>query len=147
MTDGNRHTGQVALPEAGEGAYIQFTIGALEKLEDAYGEDYINVIVKGLAKMRVKVYQGVIANTLHGSSNGDVPYGMTWEALNIRILDALHLALYGRTYEEHLEWERKQVESQMEGLSENPKLAAILSFLSAEKQEPGPDSDHGNTAA
>jgi hypothetical protein len=136
MSDYNRHTGEVAFPEAGESVVIQFTVEAFEKLQSAYGDDYIDIITKGLSKMHVKVYQTTLAATMR---NGDVslmPFGLKYEVINIRILDAMNLAIYGRDYQEQKDWQEEQVLKRLEGAGENPTMAAILSLLSAGKQEP-----------
>jgi hypothetical protein len=133
----DRRAGKVSLPEAGEGAYLQFTMEAYGILETAYGEDYISVVTKGLARVRKGVYEKVIACTLKGSTNGEISsYGMTIEALNIRILDALNLAVYGRTYEEQQKHDEEMLAKKFKDLEENPQTAAILSMMSASQPEP-----------
>lgn len=133
MREFNRQTGEVALPEAGEGAVVQFTVKAFEILESAYGENYIDLIVKGLAKMRTGIYQTVLAATLQKGDVSLMPFGMIYEDLNIVILDALNLAIYGRIYRDQQEIEEKEMVRRLKGLEENPQLATILSSMSAEK--------------
>ncbi len=136
----NRRTGEVSLPEAGEGAVIRFTMGAMEKLEGAYGDDWVQVIIKGMARMRIPIYQKIIACTLQGSSDGDIEaWDLTWEDLNIRILDALNLAIYGKTYEEQNKINEARMVAQLNGLQENPQMAAALSLMSATQPEPKQD--------
>lgn len=139
MTEFNRHTGEVALPEAGEGAAIMFTVQAFETLESAYGDDYIDLIVKGLAKVQVKMYQVVLAATVINGNAGAFPFGLRLEEVNIRILDALNLAIYGRTYQEQKDWQEEQMTKRLEGMEQNPQLATILSLMSAGGQR----SDQG----
>lgn len=130
----NKVSGQVALPAAGEGAYLQFTVDAMEKLESLYADkadgDYINYIVGRLAKCSIPVYREVVAITLIGGDAKAMPWGSTLESINIPILDALYLAINGRTYEEQIKWNEEQMLKRLSGLEENPQMAELLRGLS-----------------
>lgn len=136
----NRRTGEVALPEVGEGVFIRFTMRAMEQLETAYGDDWVKTIIGGLAKMKTSVYLKVIACTLQNSTDGEIErWGLTWEELNIIILDALNLAIYGKTYGEQKAINEAQILKQIQDVRENPQLAAALSLMNATPQEPDQD--------
>lgn len=125
----NRHRGEVPLPEAGEGAFLRFDIETLEKLESKYGEDYIDVILKGLAKVNIKVYQTVVATALKNCTNGDVPYGLSFEELQNRILDGLYMTIHGRTYDQQKAFEEDILQKRAEALSADPRIASLLSSM------------------
>ena len=135
----NRHRGEVPLPEAGEGAFLRFDIETLEKLESKYGEDYIEVVLKGLAQVRIKVYQTVIATALKNSTNGNVPYDMSFEQLQERILNGLYMTIHGRTYDQQKAFEEDILQKRAEAMSSDPRLASFLSSMPPGKQgiEPG----------
>lgn len=143
----SRAEGKVALPEAGEGAYLQFNVAAFEALETAFAdkEDHIGHIMKSMVQMKTSVFMKVVSAALHNSKNADVPYGLKWEDLTDRIFDALCLAIHGRTNEEQKAYEQEQINKQiadrMRGIEENPQLAALLYSMSAGQQE----SDQGSS--
>ncbi len=131
----NKASGRVALPMAGEGAYLQFTVEAFEQLESLYAEkaegDYISYVVGRLAKCSIPVYREVIGMILVGGDPKAMPWGSTIENINIPILDALYLAINGRTYEEQIKWNEEQMAKRLSGIEENPQMAALLKVLSS----------------
>ncbi|NEI70955.1 hypothetical protein GR212_15330 [Rhizobium lusitanum] len=136
----NKSRGEVAIPEAGEGAFIRFSVDALERLQAAVGDDYINVVISKLAKVDVKTYKLCIAC----AANDDgilaaFPWGLTLEEVNIKILDALFLTIHGRDWAEQQEFERKKVEKELDDLQSrleaNPQMAAYLSSKLPTKQD------------
>lgn len=139
----SRAEGTVALPEAGEGAYLQFNVKSFELLEAAYGDkdDYIGFIMKAMVQMKVSVFAKVVGATLQGSTNGDIPYGLKWEELTDRVMDALCLSIHGRSGVEQRAFEQeainKQIADRLKGIEDNPQLAALLSSMSA--GQPGQD--------
>jgi hypothetical protein len=149
----SRAEGIVALPEAGEGAVLQFTVKSFEMLEAAYPDkdDHIGFIMKAMVNMKFSVWAKVIGATLQGSTSGDMPYGLTWEELTDRVFDALCLALHGRTNAEQKQFEQeqinKQIEERLKGIESNPQLAALLSSLAAGQLESGPDSSPPRSVA
>ncbi|TCU34168.1 hypothetical protein [Rhizobium azibense] len=139
----SRTEGTVALPEAGEGAYLQFTVRSFEILETAFPDkdDHISFIMKSMVNMKASVFAKVVGATLQNSTNGDIPYGLKWEELTDRIMDALCLSIHGRTGEEQKAFEQEQINKQiidrLKGIEANPQLAALLSSMSPGQQEQG----------
>lgn len=130
----NRHRGEVPLPEAGEGAFLRFDVDTLERLESKFGDDYINVVLTGLARVKISVYQTVIACALKGSTNGNVPYDMSFEDLQQRILDSLYMTIHGRNYDQQKAFEAKMLQEQADALAGSPQLASYLSSMPPGKQ-------------
>lgn len=138
----NRRAGQVLLPEAGEGAYFKFSVKAMEMLETAYGDDWVKEVIAGMSKMRMSVYKNVINSTLVGAHEDKKEFeawDLTWEDVNIRLLDALNLAIYGKTYEEQQKIDEEHMMNRLKGLEENPQTAAILSLTHAAAVQQKPD--------
>lgn len=137
----SRSEGIVALPEAGEGATIQFTVKSFEQLETVFADndDYISFIMKGMVQMKISVFSKVMAATISGATEKEMPYGLRWEDLTDRVMDALCLAIHGRTSEEQKDVEQeqmaKQVANRLKGIEENPQMAALLSSMLAGEQE------------
>jgi hypothetical protein len=128
----NKTRGEVALPEAGDGAIIRFHVDALERLESDYSENYIDVVIKNLSRVNVKTYRACIAAA--GENIPDtavIPFGLSWEELNVRILDALFMAIHGRNYAEQQAHDKaranKELDELQERLEQDPRLAAYLS--------------------
>lgn len=121
----NKHRGEIALPEAGEGAFLRFTVDSLEKLEAKYGEDYLDDILKGMTKGRVGVFQAVVSVSAN-EAKAPFPFGLSLEELQTRIVDALFLFLHGRTYEEQQKHEDEIFQKRMEEAKTNPRMAAAL---------------------
>ena len=130
----NRRAGQVQIPgeDAPKGSYFQFDLEALERLETKYGENYLDIIIKALAKMQTSVYVVVIGATAKGLQDQKAPFGASWEDINIALLDALHLAINGRTYDEQKKFSEEQALERLkrlEGMAEDPQTAAALRNL------------------
>ncbi len=149
----NRTAGTVALPEAGEGVFIQFDVDAFEQLETAFEdkEDHIAFIMKGMVQMKVSVFAKVLSASLKGKTDKVIPYGLKWEELTDRIMDAICLALHGRTSAEQKRAEQEEIEKRMidrlKGIEENPQLAAALSLMLAGQQEQEPGSSQETSVA
>ncbi|WPE19963.1 hypothetical protein [Shinella zoogloeoides] len=149
----NRHAGTVALPEAGEGVYLQFDVNAFEQLETAFSaqEDHIAHIMKGMVQMKVSVFAKVLSATLKGETSKVMPYGLKWEELTDRVMDALCLAIHGRTAAEQKEVEIEEINKRMmdrlQGIEAHPQAAAILSLMSAGQPVPEQDSNPEKSAA
>src|SRR3546814_13257957 len=111
----SRAEGKVALPEAGEGAFLQFTVKSFEQLETAFAdhEDYISHIMKAMVQMKVSVFAKVLSATLNGGTDEVMPYGLPWEGLTDRIMDAICLSIHDRTASEQKEFEQDQMIKQM----------------------------------
>jgi hypothetical protein len=136
----NPKKGDVPLPEAGGGAFLRFDIDALERLEGMYGEDYLDVVLKGMSKARVKIYHSMVAVSLHQADgtrggNGDIPYGLSFEQLQERILNGLYMTIHGRTYDEQKAVEAELMEERVEKLASDPRMASFLSSMPSERQD------------
>ena len=149
----SRAEGTVALPEAGEGVHLQFTVKAWEQLETAFSEheDYIAHMMKGMVQMKISVFAKILSASLQGDSDKEMPYGLKWEELTDRIMDAICLSIHDRTAAEQKAFEQeqmiKQVKDRMKGIEEDPQMAALLSLMSAGGQPPAPDSDQTRPVA
>ena len=149
----SRAEGKVALPEAGESVFLQFTVQAWEQLETAFPdkEDHVAFIMKGMVQMKASVFAKVLSAALHGKTSAVMPFGLTWEELTDRIMDGICLSIHGRTSAEQNEIEQaqmiKQMADRMRGLEENPQLAALLSLMSAGQQGSDQGSDQTKSAA
>lgn len=140
----NKTSGTVALPEAGEGAFLQLDIEALEKLETAFPEvdDFITHLIKGLAELRPSLYRVAVEAMLHGGDGSAIPFGMTWTDLNIKLLDAIHYSIHGKSYAQVKQEHEEKMLKRLEGLQQDPKMAAILESLfsqAAGEQPPSAD--------
>lgn len=141
----NRKEGTVALPEAGEGVYLKFDVNAFEQLETAFEkqEDHIAYVMKGLVQMKISVFAKVLSASLKGETAQQMPFGLRWEELTDRIMDALCLAIHGRTSAEQKEAEtdeiNKRLIERLQGIENHPQAAAILSLMSA--GQPGLEQD------
>lgn len=138
----NPQRGEVPLPEAGEGFYLRFNIDTLERLEGKYGDDYIDIILKGLSKVNIKVYQTVISTAIRDPAaegkgvtlKEDIPFGLSFEELQVRILDGLYMTIHGRTYEEQKIHEEEAMSEQMDKMKTDPRFATFLSSMPPGKQ-------------
>lgn len=129
----NKERGENVIPEAGDDAFFRFDIGALEALESKYGEDYIDVIMRGMAKGRVSVFLAVVSVSLK-NMKGTFPFGLPLEKIQQYILDALFMSLYGMTFKERQVHEDAIFKERMKEAEGNPRLAAaLLSQLSGEQ--------------
>lgn len=122
----NKTKGEVSLPaEAGDGAFLKFTMDALEKLETKYGEKYFDIIISGLSKARVGVYRDCI-EVAGNKVTGELPFGVSLSDLQIIILNSIFVAIYGRTYEEQKVIEEEEFKRKLEEAEKNPVMAAAL---------------------
>lgn len=130
----NKKRGEVALPEAGEGAFLRFDTDALERLEGEYGEDYLDIILKGLSKARPTVFKTVTKTGLNGADASAFPWGLAYETMELRIRDALYLMIHGRTFEEQRKHEEDLEDKRWEEIEKNPRRRqALFSMLAAEQ--------------
>lgn len=132
----NSKRGEVPLPEAGEGIFLRYDVDALERLEAAYGEDFINVILKGMSQCRVKVYQTVVACGIRSNTKNEkggitlereMPFGMSFEDLQERILDAFYMTIHGRSYAEQKAFEEQMMAERIDKMQSDPRIANFLS--------------------
>lgn len=139
----NKTSGRVDLPEAGEGAFLQLDIEALEKLEGQFPdvEDFISHIIKGLADLRPRFYRAAVNAMLENGDASAIPFGMTWTDLNVKLLDAIHYSVHGKSYSEVKKEHEEKMLQRLEGLQQDPKMAAILEKLFSQAAgEPVPDA-------
>ena len=148
----NRKRGEIALPEAGEGAFLRFPVDSLERLETEYGDDWLDAVLGGMTKGRVSVYRALIGCSVNDASTppedvGPWPWGLGLEGFQRRVLDALFVAVYNRDYAQQQEHERKEFERQVEEAEKNPQMAARLLRILSETQDIGLASSQKTSAA
>ena len=147
----NKLRGEVAVPALGDGVIIRFNVDSLERLESAYKEKWLDLVLEGLADSRIST----IKTCLEVSVIGDVPIDFAemrdLDAVRACIYDALFLMLYGKTFEEKREAEEMaQIEGtkkRLQQMSEDPHLAALLFSQQFGPQATEPDSDLMKSAA
>lgn len=94
----NKRRGEVPFPEAGEGAYLQFTIDAMERLNDELGDDYLSITLNQVANLSpVRFLRTMVEMTLHDGSIDDYPFGLPMDEVKERVLDAVYLSINGKT--------------------------------------------------
>lgn len=140
----NKTSGQVSLPEAGEGAFLQLDIEALEKIETALPgiDDFITHLIKGLSELRPSLYRIAVNAMLRNGDPSALPFGMNWSDLNVKLLDAIHFSIRGKSYDEVKKEHEEQMLKRLEGLQQDPKTAAILESLFSQavgEQQPSAD--------
>lgn len=131
----NKSRGEVALPDAfGKGVFIRFTIDAMERLENEFGEGFVEAIIEGTDKARASVFRKVIENALVGEPTIDIEalQGHMDETRSA-ILDALFLTIHGRTVEEQLAKEEADkiagIAKSLEKMGQDPQMASALAFF------------------
>lgn len=89
----------VPLPEAGEKAYLDFSIAAMHELHDFYGDDYVNRLSVGIdARNIVTLRKALEVMMCEANIDPDAVIAkMTLAELGDRIGDALYLKIHGRT--------------------------------------------------
>lgn len=143
----NKSRGEVALPEAGEGAFLRFNVDTLERLEGQYGEEYLDTVLKGLAKARPSVFKVATAAALQDGSMEEFPWGLSLEALELKLRDAIYLTVHGRSFAEQQKHEEELEAKRWEEIQRNPrKRQALFSMLAAE-QDTAQASDPKNSDA
>lgn len=137
----NRHRAEVAIPGFGDGAFIRFTIDAMERMASEYPEDWFKTVVERTAVPDPKVFKVVLTNAavdeIDTALLDDAPLMEVRDA----ILDAMFLAVHGKTVAEQMEQEEqerlKQLEAGLEKMGEDPRIAEALLFLQKQSAEPG----------
>lgn len=115
------HLRAVQFPEAGDGIQIIFRNRDILALRKKYGENYLEIVEKGIQTYDMEVIELCLAV---GAKDRDgkpavvtiddvdsIPMSMTAE----RLLDAYSLSASGRTFKEHLAWAQEQVAKLMGG--------------------------------
>lgn len=134
----NRERGEVALNEAGDGVVLRFSNDAMERLFSEFGEEYIDDLIKKLNLANPSAFKTALEAMVETPEGVEVnyderPWGLSWDELHRRILDAMFLALHKRTYEEHQKFLEEELGKQLEEVKENPnpvKAAKLYEKLS-----------------
>lgn len=133
----NASRGEVALNEAGDGIVLRFSVDAMERLHSEYGEKYVDDVIKKASLVDPKAIkialECMIENPPKEFDLKGMPWGLTWSALNEKLVDAIMLAIHGRTMKEHQAHLEKEADKIFEDAKTNPrKAAALFSRMSAE---------------
>ncbi|CDX26643.1 hypothetical protein MPL3356_60478 [Mesorhizobium plurifarium] len=103
-----RLRGQVPFPDGGEGVYLRFTNPDLDNLQAKFGDNYFADCVPRLNRFDPKFMRECIA---FGGKKDGKPFRIAYDDLDCpqvvtanAILDALFLAMHGRTFEGHLDY-------------------------------------------
>lgn len=134
----NERRGEVALPEAGEGAFIRFTVDSLARLEKEYGEDYFEKVLTGLSKARWPVFMKCVEVSVK-EMKAIPPFGLPLEELQARLVDGLYLTVHGRTFEEQQEHENKLFQKRLQEAQSQPRVAAAISSMLSDEQATAQD--------
>lgn len=94
----NRRRGEVAI---GNGQLIRFTVDATERLETAFGADWLAVILSGVSDHRMSVMTACLNIAIAGGEPAHMEGIECVDALQRAIVDAIFLGLHGVTAEEH----------------------------------------------
>lgn len=126
----NKLRGEVAIPEAGKDCFLRFSNDAMERLYSEYGEQYVDDVIRKIGAANPQTFKVVLECMLEGEANiDDRPWGMSWNDLNERILDAVFLSLHNRTFKEHQDFLAKEREKKLDeafsAAKENPQRAAL----------------------
>lgn len=154
----NKARGEVAVPELGDGFFIRFTVDALERLEskyDANEKGWLLTVIDGLSGMKMSVIRDCLDNSKADEARPDYEFlatgGGDLNSVCTKILDALFLILYRRTFEEQREHEEaKQLDEmnkRLEKINANPQMAALASLLQSGEQDISPASGPMKSAA
>ncbi|WP_192246046.1 hypothetical protein [Mesorhizobium silamurunense] len=103
-----RLRGELPFPAAGEGVVLRFTNVDLDSLQAKFGDNYFGDAVPRLNRFDMKYMREVIA---YGGKKDGKPFRIAFDELDIptvdianAALDALFLAMHGRTFEGHLDY-------------------------------------------
>jgi hypothetical protein len=131
----NAARGEVPLPKAfGGRILIRFSVDAMERLETEYGGDWVTVIIERTDKSSIPVFRTILENTLVDGQDLDLTkLAGSLSETRAAILDALFLAIHGRTVEEQLakdEEDRvKAIGKGLERIGQDPQMAPAIAFL------------------
>lgn len=122
----NKRRGEVAVPEAGDGAFLRFNMDVMERMHGALGEKYIDEIIHGLSHLTPETYKLCVGCMLVGGDPAGMPWDLSWEELQLKILDAMYLAMHKKTFNEHQKEMEERSEKEFEEALKNPQKAALL---------------------
>jgi hypothetical protein len=134
MKPANKGRGEVALNEAGDGVVLRFTNDAMERLYSEYGEQYVDEVIRKIGAVNPGAFKIILECMIEGEYKiDDRPWGLSWNELNERVLDAIFLALHKRTFKEQQAYLEAEADKAYEAAKENPRKAvALFSKLSSE---------------
>lgn len=149
----NPYRGEAPFPQAGEGAFVHFSVSDLVELENEFGEDFAEAILLGLERASPKVTAKCLDVGLKVREGDQVKrlelgmddYPFHLNAAQMPILDAITLARLGMPYGDalaeaiKLEEEQRKADdgSESEFIAENPiKGSDTSSEQSASDSEP-----------
>lgn len=103
-----RLRGELPFPAGGEGVVLRFTIADCDQLQAKFGDNWFGDSVPRLNRFDQKYMRECIA---FGGKKDGKPFRIAFDDLDIptvdianAILDALFLAMHGRTFEGHLDY-------------------------------------------
>jgi len=154
----NKARGEVAISGFGDGAFLQFTIDSMERLQSAYSDKWLDTVLAGLADFNVPAFKTCIEVSLIGGVRADdkeAPLDFSGlrnlDETRDAIYDALFLQLYGKTFaEKKLQEEAEYLETTKKRLKEidgDPHLAALIFSQQFGRPPTEPGSDLEKSAA
>lgn len=152
----NKSLGEVYLPEAGEGAFLQFTVDAMERFHGELGDDYLFLVTKQLGSLTPPTFLRTAVETmLNGGSVDGFPWGIPFDELKTRCLDAVSLALNGKLFSvaqaEAVEEQEREFKKKLEKVKADPTLIPLylpdLISTSHSSEEVQQDSDSEKSEA
>ncbi|MBB3410661.1 hypothetical protein FHT87_004593 [Rhizobium sp. BK316] len=114
----------VAMPEAGNGAYLFMGVDALEQLEADFGEDYFEIISRGFLKPSAVIISRTMAVCLVNGDDSGFPWGLTIDQIGLRLYDAQIRVFKGKTLAEAIEIVAGKAPSVEEGSEIEPATRA-----------------------
>jgi len=85
----------ISYPEAGAHAILSFEVADFERLEEAYGDNYVKAIFEGLDRTDVKIIRNCINIGLKGGDHAAALNSVPLNHIATRIADALYLRIRG----------------------------------------------------
>lgn len=128
----NKTRGEVGLSEAGDGCVLRFTNDAMERLFSEFGEKYVDETIRKVGAVDPNTFKMALECMIEGDCDIEKrPWGLTWNELNERILDAIFLSLHGRTFKQQQEFLESESEKDMKEAEKvaaegNPQKAALI---------------------
>ena len=123
-----RLRGQIPFPAGGEGVYLRFTSVDLDNLQAKFGDNYFADCVPRLNRFDRKFRRECIA---FGGKKDGQPFRIPFDDLECAevetanaILDALFMAMQGRTFEDHLDYLETKAKLEVGNDSPNPSSPA-----------------------
>lgn len=126
MSNPVRLRGEAPFPQAGEGVVLRYTNQDCEQLQKMFGDDWFNECVQRLNRFDMAYIRGCIEV---GGKKGGKPHIIPFLKLDCTVselaqvvLDALFLAMHGRTFEDYIKFLDEQAKTKDdEGNSSSPE--------------------------